>query len=445
MNEQFDQLHQDLADLAGEVTSVDLRNRALATSRKIGIRRAVAGTAAAALVLLASAGVAYAVLPEQHNTMPAGPPSSVSTTPPTPPISPEPATSSSTPSAPASPSTTVTAPATMGAVLTVDPRTTKIVNAAISIPAWPGMPTGYCPAKVAHFHNGRATAGTLASYPTTYNLHYEGAFIAGRVIYANLDGTSNDEALITVECDGENSTHPIELLAVRLMADGTVRTLGFVINEPHQILDYDGLSMKVSGSTITLEVMGEHQSDGGPVAAKQVRGYRYGSGGFKQVSGPTTFPALPTDIRTVDLRNATITIGWENCGNGCTGYAPVRMVNGVGTSLMIDTEKGVSRLISATFRIDQTTNGTDQLGNVTFIRVTETGTPAKADVYLVELAGRGLPGASLITAVGQDGIASITGISGGAGQVKVTVTTTAGTHKVDIYRQNSNSVWKLTN
>ncbi|GAB3054905.1 hypothetical protein [Micromonospora schwarzwaldensis] len=87
-----DRLRFDLADLADEVTPVDLRDRALRTSRRLGIRRAVATSAAALLVLAAATGTALAIRPDGSAPAPAVP--SVTSTPPpveptpTPPVEP---------------------------------------------------------------------------------------------------------------------------------------------------------------------------------------------------------------------------------------------------------------------------------------------------------------------------------------------------------------------
>jgi hypothetical protein len=56
MNAPMDNLRSGLADLADDVNPVDLRDRALRTSRRIGVRR-TALTSALSLVLLGSAGV----------------------------------------------------------------------------------------------------------------------------------------------------------------------------------------------------------------------------------------------------------------------------------------------------------------------------------------------------------------------------------------------------
>ncbi|MET7875533.1 TolB family protein [Micromonospora profundi] len=93
-------LRLDLAALADEVTAVDLRDRTLRTSRRLGIQRAVA-TSAAALVLVAVAtGTAFAIRPDRSPApMPADPPSVTATPAPTPSTTP----STSTSDAPGSP------------------------------------------------------------------------------------------------------------------------------------------------------------------------------------------------------------------------------------------------------------------------------------------------------------------------------------------------------
>ncbi|MBB5110755.1 hypothetical protein AB0K27_02755 [Micromonospora echinospora] len=68
-----DRLRFDLADLAEEVTPVDLRDRALRTSRRLGIQRAAATSAAVLVVLAAATGTALAIRPNSQTPVPAGP------------------------------------------------------------------------------------------------------------------------------------------------------------------------------------------------------------------------------------------------------------------------------------------------------------------------------------------------------------------------------------
>jgi hypothetical protein len=72
MNAPFSRLHADLTDLADEVRVVDLRDRAVRTSRRLAMRRTLVGAAAAVGVIAIGAGTAFAVLPGRHAALPAG-------------------------------------------------------------------------------------------------------------------------------------------------------------------------------------------------------------------------------------------------------------------------------------------------------------------------------------------------------------------------------------
>lgn len=93
----IDRLRHDLTELAEEVTTVDLRDRVLRTSHRLGIQRAMAMSATAVVMFVAATGTAYALLPRPASgpspaqtpsvTHPAPPdptPSTAATTGPTP-------------------------------------------------------------------------------------------------------------------------------------------------------------------------------------------------------------------------------------------------------------------------------------------------------------------------------------------------------------------------
>ena len=110
-----DRLRLDLADLANEVTPVDLRDRALRTSRRLGIQRAIATSAAAVVMVGAATGTAFALMPRNDGQapMPADSPS-ITVTPSPVEVSPTPETSGSaeapgtaTSSAPTQPEATI--------------------------------------------------------------------------------------------------------------------------------------------------------------------------------------------------------------------------------------------------------------------------------------------------------------------------------------------------
>ncbi|SCL16073.1 hypothetical protein GA0070624_0915 [Micromonospora rhizosphaerae] len=105
-----DRLRLDLAALADEVTPVDLRDRALRTSRRLGIQRAVATSAAALVVLAAATGTALAIRPngQPPAPQPAGP--SVTSTWPPVEVTPTPAPSRASTEPSGSPSTSTATP-----------------------------------------------------------------------------------------------------------------------------------------------------------------------------------------------------------------------------------------------------------------------------------------------------------------------------------------------
>lgn len=96
-----DRLRLDLADLADEVSPVDLRDRALRTSRRLGIQRAVATSAAAVVMLGAATGTAFALMPRDGGPAPM-PATTPSTT-----LTPTPTPSEATPTTTASPEAAV--------------------------------------------------------------------------------------------------------------------------------------------------------------------------------------------------------------------------------------------------------------------------------------------------------------------------------------------------
>ncbi|WP_319460607.1 hypothetical protein [Micromonospora sp. RTP1Z1] len=103
-----DRLRLDLTELADEVTPVDLRDRALRTSRRLGIQRAVVTSAAALVMIAAATGTALAIRPDGRAPVPQ--PASPSTTVSTPPVE---VTPTPHPSASAEPTNSPTKPASV--------------------------------------------------------------------------------------------------------------------------------------------------------------------------------------------------------------------------------------------------------------------------------------------------------------------------------------------
>ena len=63
----------------------------------------------------------------------------------------------------------------------------------------------------------------------------------------------------------------------------------------------------VSAGDVSVAVVSPGVLDGGHhILEQQQRGFRYESGKFRQIGGPTTFATPPTDAAKLDVRNATV-------------------------------------------------------------------------------------------------------------------------------------------
>ncbi|SIN27955.1 hypothetical protein [Micromonospora cremea] len=122
MNDE--RLRSDLTDLAEEVTVVDLRDRSLRTSRRLGLQRAIATSAAAVVLLGAATGTALAVRPDAGpGPVPADSPTATATATASPvpvPSTPAPSVTPSRPPVPPATSSPATPTARFGKVVYAD-------------------------------------------------------------------------------------------------------------------------------------------------------------------------------------------------------------------------------------------------------------------------------------------------------------------------------------
>lgn len=415
MNEDFDRLRAGLADIAGEVTVVDLRDRALRTSRQIGVRRAVVGGLAVAAVLAIGAGTAFAVLPTRHDPGPGG--------------TPTPSQSASASPVPSGSPATSTAPSAP------DPRTIDLRNATIDMPGWAAAFKNACPAGPRHFVDGKAVTGNNGGGDLGYR------FRLAPPVYGDLDGEPGDEVVVSIGCFTGGSTDPSMLLALKPMPGGTVRTLGLVISMTPVPLAYDEETVEIQNGVALVEVMGEYRSNGDP-RPKQLRGYRYGNGRFSQVTGATTFPAPVTDLHAIDLRNTTLWVPAVGpCNTQCTDGGVVRFVNGTGRAV---TRGGTTndqnvRHVNR-YRIDgtgfMTTPGQPDIALVTVTRTGDDGSTATA-VLAVVTGGDGALTGWPVLRVGVDGVTGIVSASGSDGVARIVVKTARG-QETRSYRRNAN-------
>ncbi len=390
-----DRLHNDLADLAEQVAVVDLRDRALRTSRRITLRRRLTAAAVAVAVITIGAGGAFAFSGQENKPVPAG------STSPSPSASP-----SDLPSV--QPSGSVSeSPSAQGqapSIYSVDIR-----NATIAMPDWPHY--DMCRSGPHKFVDGESVASK------TNGGEYDYDMLPTPVTYANLDGQPGDEALVTVQCTGDGSVNPSQLLALKPKPDGTLAVLGAPNTSLTKILDYDLYDISVSGRVVSLETMGPHTSNGGPGEPKQLRGYRYDDGAFHQVSGPTEDATWPTDVRGVDLGNSTLAVT-----DGAQHFL-VRFVGGTGQQKL---DSGTYTLTLGPVVSILTNKGQDA-DTVLITRQVPGGT--KVALFWVQAFAGTATSAGVVVRVGDDGITGITGYTekpGGCGGLFIDVTTASG-------------------
>jgi hypothetical protein len=294
-------------------------------ARSAGGRRSrwVAPLLAAATVIAVVCGVIVISAVSAHKHRRPASPTGVLTPSPTP-------TRTSTAAPSGTPTSSPTArpsrstPSSTGTGSAADPRRIDLANAVIDLPAWPASWSSLendCPSGARQFHAGKSTvAGSRwASY------------LDGPPRYADLDGQSGDEALLTIRCQNGESNPPL-LLALKPMPDGSLKTLGAINAQGPELLNYDPDTITIDGSTVLVEMMGPITGPGFLGADKQLRGYAYSAGRFRQVSGPTAFPPIPKTVRTADLRNTTFLLSAEACQALCT-Y--VRFVDGTGRAALV--------------------------------------------------------------------------------------------------------------
>ncbi|MEV4621679.1 hypothetical protein AB0J74_23590 [Asanoa sp. NPDC049573] len=273
----FDQLRADLGDLADEVQSVDLHERALATSRRLARRRAMATGAAAAVVVVAAGGIALSGL-LGGDRPPVGPANTPSATAP-PTITPGP---------------TVTATTTPPAAPLKALTTAEVRQATIDVPAWR---TDACP-------DGRQPV------PNT-NTDDRNLTVTGDVVLADVDRDGAGDALILLRCrayprPGADEVIEDQVLALHRAADGSVATLGRVVaNRPEPGGGVLGEVQAVAGGGI--RVLWFDSQPGHPDNGFQWRVYGWNGSGFAQTGGPASFPKITVDLKISATKTVKLT------------------------------------------------------------------------------------------------------------------------------------------
>ncbi|WP_412541111.1 hypothetical protein R8Z50_00315 [Longispora sp. K20-0274] len=266
MNE--DLFRTQLTELSEDVSTVDLRDRVLATSKRLAWQRSAVLAGSALTVVGLVAGTAFALAPKGPVVVPGATPTATAEDSPTP-------TPSASPSAP---------PA-----LPLD-----LANATWDVPAWPEdpYPSVLC-AGTRTFENGLTPH--VGKWGDVYLMVLKTA--TGDV---NGDGVPDTVALL--KCQGGQGDIR-QVVAFDRAPDGSVRTIGQVlttsplgehhVGNPGIILDVavvDGVVQAVVGDYHGLANDDQFEAD---IRQEQRRGYRWNGSSFAQNSGPTSFPANP--------------------------------------------------------------------------------------------------------------------------------------------------------
>ncbi|MGY0230409.1 hypothetical protein [Longispora urticae] len=377
-----------------------------------------------ALTVMAVPVAAYATLQGDPHGPPPGVPGTTAPATTTPPVRP-------TGPPPAEPSLSVLAP--------------DLANAKITVPAWPGGEniTRFCPAGSYTFTGGAVVFAKKDGYDSSYSLSLD-AYAPKR---AELDGEPGDEVLVGLRCSGPGSFHPVQLLALKPLADGTVRTLGFVIAAaPGEIYAYDEEDVEVSNRDVLVRLLGKYQTNG-TYTRSEPRVYRYGKDSFKQVEGPTRFSAGPAAIKDTDLRfQQMFLVGFE-CHNGSCMGSTLPFFDGTATDTVV-TDSVARPYKLATYEYTVAPLAIVKPGDVTHALMVVTRRSTDGTVM------RGVFAASIISTAtgngvfaravvgsGEDGVLDVTSQRVDGNSIVVTVKTDTGGQESRTYAWDGTAMW----
>ncbi|SBT50011.1 hypothetical protein [Micromonospora auratinigra] len=414
MSDNFDNL---LNDALAEFDAVERSSYApapgtSAVRHKVAVRRRARVTAFSVVgaLLIAAPIAAYAANPRGNNSPPnvIGSVGPVETAAPTPSSTP-----SSTPAA--------SAPASSA------PAAVDLRNATLHLPAFPGV-ENYCKAKGTRtFVNGRATPADGVK------------LVIGELapVRADLDGVPGDELLTTIRCQNDQSLNVTQLLALRSTSDDTLTPMGYVVNSadtPNVSAPFLREAVTVENGVVRLAVFGAYQSDGWPPCDRQVRGYAFRDGAFRQVSGPTTFRKAAKNFHDVDFRNTGLLMG-RNSPDGSGRVYCVPMANGVGVAELdnSDVRSGTRYTISiGAVSFVQARDGEATFGILTM----RSPTGATSQTLQSFQSDGDYPLGWEVLRSGTHGVTRIVKAEGSGSTVQVTVTTASG-NEVWSYRPSA--------
>jgi hypothetical protein len=277
---EIDNLRRGLSEIAAEVDAVDLRDRALATSHRVRVRRAVT-TAMAGLALAAAALSTAAAVRTDGSPPPPG-------------IDP-------------GPSPTVLPTERQDAAPDLGPFT----SATITVPSWGAEADATCAKGRVSLNHGQYLGD--ATHRPVNVLSYVAADV-------NHDGT--EDYVAHVKCGEGPESGGSQIVGFRRSGQ-ELEPMGRIVGTQDGLAMMDHLEVR-GGGRVAVLVSQEYTDTGQNTVPNQWRTYAWQDGRFRQVDGPTAFPARsPTALLSV----VPSTLTFRPLGTGFTGELTVTVRN----------------------------------------------------------------------------------------------------------------------
>jgi len=253
----LDGLRTELRYIADEVMPVDLHNRALATSRRLRRQRIVAAASGLATIVVAATVVVSLSGTEEP--------------PPPLPIAPS---RTHLPSPP--PPTT--------------PGVEPFANAFVTVPSWGAADTRCV--------TGRVRVGEAGQHVPSSDTKTVLNVMA--VVASDVDGDGDQDYVADLAC-GEGPESPGRQVVAFQRSGSELTALGVVVRRNTDDIEMISEIADRGGGRIGVLVSNAYSDGGYQLVPSQWRVYGFESGRFRQVEGPTSFPADPPGIKvTID-------------------------------------------------------------------------------------------------------------------------------------------------
>jgi hypothetical protein len=275
----IDALRRKLSETATEVNTVDLRNRALATSHRVRVRRTAATAAAGLAVAALALSTAVVVRADRSPTPPA--------------VTPGPSPTQLAPERPSG-----------------QPDLGPFESGTITVPSWGTAPSASC------------TEGRIA---LTAGQEPDDAYRPVNVVSyvaVDVDQDGTEDYVAHLECGEGPEAGGRQVVAFR-RDGGELRPIGRIVGTQDGIDMMDYLEAR-DGGQVAILVAKEYTDTGEETVPNQWRTYAWRQGKFRQVDGPTKFPAKPPKAL---LSMVPSTLAFRPVKNGFTGQMTLTVRN----------------------------------------------------------------------------------------------------------------------